>query len=1289
MPPKFKTIPANVQRFRPNRAPWLLLLIGALLLQGPRVEAQTFLSDHLTELDGLPSSAIYDVESDPEGRVWLATRAGVAVYDGTELEVHRDLGSFGSSSAVRSLALDGQGGAWTTSGAAGGDVLHFDGVTWRASTDGGIAGLGVEIRELLSARGPERMHLVALDINGGLHAWDPELGEWALLAEGVRMATEDPMGFLMIRGAGVELLHFDGLSEVLLEHDLEDLRAVRSEGEGFHDVRRWALGSSWLGTYQDGVLSVVDEDILLGNTTAEDLPRLELDGRGGAFFGTYNQAFSWGPDGQRALGDDPSMVSAGATDIERDAFGNIWVSTLRGVTRIPPRAWVSYEQRSGLLQDEATALEHLPNLGLVIGHNGGLTLLRDGRMEQLSFLDAGARNLETARVLDLEPDGMGGLWLACSGLGAAHMDREGVLTWRSNQELGLPVGVPGSREDVVGFARTTDGALWVCGTKGLARDRGQGFEPVSTPDRKLFWRRILAHPEGGILLLTAASGLQLWRDGVWTRYDGENAQASNVFAVAFPSSGPPLVGTMAGLRVLGEAGLEPAPPGLDGLGAVFTITEDSRGWLWIGTDRGVFRWRDGRLRRYTVREGLAGQEINRDAALEGPDGRMWFGTSHGLACFDPAMVWDFPAPRLSVRGARVMGKPLAEGDGFTVGNAFELEVAVASLAGVAAPEYRYRVPGLFEEWSPPIPATQRWVSLQHPFQGELVVELQARNADEEWGPVTASPTYFVHGVFWRSWWFVLLVAGSLVGFVFGMSLWILQRRQARWLRLELKQRKLELRRTELSFTRLFAANPAAQLIVEPDTGNVELANAAAAELLGLPPRLGKERNLLAHLVSIGLAPSEDEWRDALERADRETILEVVGQAGQLDLELRVGRIDLEERRRALVTATDITARRRNAEELRRTQSLRAVGELAGGLAHDFNNLLTTILGQAELLETHRPNDPMIVDRASSIRHAGQRGADLVRKLLAFGRKQVLKPETVELALVVGEVLPLLSDLFDDKLRLEVELQPDAGLVRVDRAELERVVLNLCLNARDAMPRGGVIRVEVRRDAFEGLDMVCLAVLDEGTGLAPSVRERMFEPFFTTKGELGGAGLGLSSAHGIVEQTGGTIQALDRPGGGTELRVLLPRVADPSQVLGPERTGAASGGRAPPGPRGLLVGDQGQGRPAGGGLLGGMGYRVLEASDGVDALAQLAQPKVEVDLVLTDVMMPGMGGRELGAELATLYPGMPVAYMSGYLDSATEEMQGRFLSKPFGASELAELVQSLELPNERVSDGPGV
>lgn len=1254
-----------------------------MLLFCPRSEAQTFLSDHLTELDGLPSSAVYDIESDQFGRVWFATRAGVAVYDGTELEVHRDLGAVANTSAVHSLALDGMGGAWTTSGTRTGNVLHFDGVTWRGKSEGGVRALGLQIVELVSAWGPERMHLMALDHGGGLHEWHGDVGEWRLAADGVKAVSEDVEGFLMIRGAGVELLHFDGLSEVLLKHDRDDLLAVRSEGTGAGDVRRWILGTSWLGRLDAGELVVLEDEIMLSSGRRDDPYRLELDGHGGVFFGRNHSVYSWGPDGQRSLNEDPSMVSAGATDIERDHFGNIWVATFRGVTRIPPRVWVRHEQRSGLLQDEASALEYLPNLGLVIGHNGGLTLMRDGRMTQLSFLGGGAPSLETARVLDLEPDGLGGVWAACNDLGAAHLDKDGVLTWQSREELGLPLGSSNVPDRVVGFARSLEGDLWVCGSTGLARDRGQGFEPVSAPTASFYWRRVLAHPEGGMLLCTARYGVQLWRDGSWTGYEGDDSQSSNVFAVAFPSSGPPLVGTMGGLRVLGETKLEPPPPGLEGLGAVYTIDEDSRGWLWIGTDRGVFRWRDGRLRRYTVREGLAGQEINRDAVLETPDGRMWFGTSHGLACFDPALEWDYPSPGLTVRGARVEGLPLEPGGSFSAGKSFELEVAVASLAGVAAPEYRYRVPGHFEDWSAPIPATQRWVSIQHPLQGNLRVELQARHADEEWGPVFASPTYLVHEVFWRSWWFVLLVACAVALFVLGMSLWFLQTRQARWLRRELEQRKLELRRTELSFTRLFAANPAAQLIVEPDTGNIELANAAAVEMLGLPPRLGEERNLFAHLVGIGLAPVEGEWGDALGRADRETMLEVVGEAGQLDLELRVGRIDLEDRRRALVTATDVTARRRNAEGLRRTQSLRAVGELAGGLAHDFNNLLTTILGQAELLASDRPSDSVIVDRASSISQAGQRGADLVRKLLAFGRKQVLKPEVVELGLVVGEVLPLLGDIFDDKLRLEVELQPDAGHVRGDRAELERVVLNLCLNARDAMPRGGVIQVQVLRDSSEGQDMVRLAVLDEGTGLAPSVRERMFEPFFTTKEEHGGAGLGLSSAHGIVEQTGGTIQALDRPGGGTELRVLLPRVSEPTPSQGAERAGTGSSERHVDGRCVLLVDDQEQVRRVVGGLLDGMGYRVLEASDGVHALARLAEPLVDVDLVLTDVMMPGMGGRELGAELATRHPELPVAYMSGYLDSAPEEMQGRFLAKPFGAAELAELVASLELPERQV------
>jgi CheY-like chemotaxis protein len=254
-------------------------------------------------------------------------------------------------------------------------------------------------------------------------------------------------------------------------------------------------------------------------------------------------------------------------------------------------------------------------------------------------------------------------------------------------------------------------------------------------------------------------------------------------------------------------------------------------------------------------------------------------------------------------------------------------------------------------------------------------------------------------------------------------------------------------------------------------------------------------------------------------------------------------------------------------------------------------------------------------------------------------------------------------------RLLAELDPAAGKVRVDRAEIERVVLNLCLNARDAMPAGGEVLVRVRR---AGDAQVELAVLDQGIGLTPEVRARMFDPFFSTKGTLGGAGLGLSSVHGVVAQSGGELLVRDRSGPGTEMRVLLPRVTEPGSEPVPGQEPEASEEPLDLGQAGglhvLVVDDQEEVLGAVGGLLRGLGHRVRTAGSGAEALELLAAERP--DLLLTDVSMPGMDGLELGRAVGERFPGVPVLYMSGYHQDGVEQLSGSFLAKPFGVRELA-------------------
>jgi PAS domain S-box-containing protein len=375
------------------------------------------------------------------------------------------------------------------------------------------------------------------------------------------------------------------------------------------------------------------------------------------------------------------------------------------------------------------------------------------------------------------------------------------------------------------------------------------------------------------------------------------------------------------------------------------------------------------------------------------------------------------------------------------------------------------------------------------------------------------------------------------------------------------------------------------------------------------------------------------------------------------------------------TQRDITERRLLEEQLRQAQKLEAVGRLAGGIAHDFNNILTAILGTSDLmLDDLPPQHPVRADVAE-VRKAALRAAELTRQLLAYSRRQVLTPSRIDLNGVVAGVEPMLRRLIGADVELTTSLAADLPAVRADASQLEQVILNLVLNARDAMPQGGRVNVATdtvqldaasaaRPPALPAGRYVQLAVVDTGVGMGPDIRAHLFEPFFTTKEVGKGTGLGLATVYGIVDQSGGAIAVDTEPGRGTTMRILLPPAApSPAEDL------PAGMAPEPAGPRGqtvLLVEDEDAVRGMARRALEGAGFQVLAAANGAEALALASDHPSIPGLLLTDLVMPGMNGRELARQVTQRWPGVPVLYMSGYSDEVAlrQDLDGTLLQKPF-------------------------
>jgi signal transduction histidine kinase/CheY-like chemotaxis protein len=377
------------------------------------------------------------------------------------------------------------------------------------------------------------------------------------------------------------------------------------------------------------------------------------------------------------------------------------------------------------------------------------------------------------------------------------------------------------------------------------------------------------------------------------------------------------------------------------------------------------------------------------------------------------------------------------------------------------------------------------------------------------------------------------------------------------------------------------------------------------------------------------------------------------------------------------------------EELRQSQKMEAIGRLAGGVAHDFNNLLSAIIGFTELAAMELPEDAPQRRYLEEVSKAGDRAASLTRQLLAFSRKQVLQAEVIDLNALVTDMDKMLRRIIGEDVVLRPLLDPTIGSVKADRGQMEQVLMNLVVNARDAMPKGGTLMIETanvelnagysqRGESITPGPAVMIAVSDTGVGIAPNAMSHLFEPFFTTKERGKGTGLGLSTVYGIVKQSGGHIWVASEPDHGTTFRIYLPRVE------GAPRPG--SGIRKPPvRARGdetiLVVEDEERVRALVRQVLMMNGYTVLEASNGRDGLAAILRHPGKLDLLLTDVIMPGMGGRELMEQARLARPGLRGMYMSGYTDdqivqAGVIDQQIPFLQKPFSPDTLAAKIREV-------------
>ncbi len=1279
------------------------VLFSALLILIPSVSpAQYFHIQTYREHDGVSSNNVYNAAQDSLGNIWFGTHNGLSRYDGVRWQkIHsRDSGSPRGPGLV---SIDENGGIWWVSKDGFTQYSYFINGHWNEtkaafSTRGNRGILGVE--SWINSQGiPNLIIFTTTDkiLHWNGHAWLPL--ESRNSTNSIFSMNRNGSQILLSTASGLEI--FDLSINMVVSNPVEGLPPgpVFATASNPQTGATWVVGNQWVAkissTNNVEVLPVPEMDM----TQIESPTSATIGPDGYLYFLDYGRIFSYHPKlGFKALGSMNGLASNAANYSMIDRENNIWLTSLRGISKIISRKLATYDNSHGLLDNEVSAICERASGTIVLGHQTGLTIMGP-KPRKISFNHTNGR---FSRVIDLSEDPEGTLWIAADRQGLGFLNENDSVQW-----LDTKGQIQGA---VYSILHHPEQGMFVGTSTGLYRKNGGRFEQIILPgmenEANNFIRRIIMLNNNDFALATGYHGIFIWHAGQFKQFNGDSQQGSqSTYSVFQHEDGKIWVGTAVGLfEVINNQLERTASPGPEISRPIFSIARDHTGKFWFGTDEGVTTWNGQIQTRLTAKDGLIGNETNRDALLVSQDGSILIGTDGGLSVYRQEL--ESPSrlsPVLHLSGLVINGK------------ANPVDEPIKIIGPLSSLTYLFRAPTFSNDnriqfiakdilnLDNQAPIRIHWpgvLPLTNLPSGKYQFQIYGITSDSRQTNTITTPLITVVPTFQNRWFTQLGIWALRLAAVWAVFAYLMGKKYSRRLEKEVLQQTAEFRQSEenaqLESERLKGTLSSISdgVVVIDGQSTVVVINTAATAMFGhtTQPKLGCKLVDILPIDSL-LAPLQKKRYQHLLDNPEGIHLEseqVPIRVSECDTRwYEISAVPIHGSPGGLVFAfRDITNRRRLDFEERRAQKLESLGVLAGGIAHDFNNLLTIMMGNLSLMQSTLVTTPEEDIQLEKTLQATDRARNLTRQLLTFAKGGAPHQQPTNLAHIIRDSASF--NLSGSNVECSVDIPNDLWWSNVDGDQIAQIVGNLVLNAAQAMPHGGSLAIVAENQQQAGLQLVSIVFKDQGTGISSEDQNRIFDPYFSTKAQ--GSGLGLAIANSIAEKHGGQLSVQSQLGEGSTFTLTLPacETSNPHNKLTEPRTRTAPGSSL----KILFMDDEQSIRQLVKSMLQNLGHHCICVEHGQEAqkvFSQNQNTNAPFDLTILDLTIPGgLGGLDTLSQLRILDINVKVIVTSGYSDDPVMANFKKFgfsgiLKKPFNIHDLEQAISFLPKDNNETTN----